>query len=516
MARRRPASGHVRACCASLHYQVLRVIYPAFDREACHRFNSLPASLLFPIAAAFVLVPQQACASEWTIKPTLNFSESYSSNILRATRGKEQADWVTQLTPGLTMSSAGPRLKLNSSYQMQNLIYAKNNQRSAVRHHLMANVNTEIISDKFFIDGTASVSQQNTTPLGPQTPNNFNPTTNLARMIGLTASPYWKLRFQSMADGELRYTRAAVSSNATGLSNNQTDTLLLQLHSGHAFNNLRWGMQYRKQKSSYGTTLQTINSASYSGNIGYLITPNFTLTANAGQEKSDYISIAKQPTGPSYSAGFSWTPSQRTNITASVGHRFYGQSFSLDAKSHTRRLTWNLGYSEDVTTSQAQFLAGQAMPVPTLPAANNLLSNRVFLQKNLHTSATITGKRNTVTFNLFDTMRQAQTPQTQNLTLLGAANLGLGDSSKLLGGNAVWSSKISHRVSTDLTGGYTKSSFSGQGISSYNKYVQLRVNTQLQSDLSCAISLQHNQYKSSLANSASQESSITATLLMQF
>ena len=144
------------------------------------------------------------------------------------------------------------------------------------------------------------------------------------------------------------------------------------------------------------------------------------------------------------------------------------------------------------------------------------MSNQVFLQKRLQTSVAITGKKDTLTLNLFDSLRQAQTAQTQNNALPGAPNVALSGNSKQLGINAGWNSKINPRTSADLTAGFIKNNFSGLGVSSYNKNIQLRVTTKLQTDLSCTVSLQHNQYNSSLVNSAMQETSMTASLLMQF
>ena len=486
------------------------VKYPVLSSTPDAAFRGF--SILSPITAALILFTQPGHASEWTLKPSLNFTENYSSNILRATRGNEQADWVTQFTPNLSLNSTGPRLKLDSTYQMQNLRYAKNNQRNTTRHQLNAHAHAELINEQLFMDGTATISQQNTNPLASQAPNNFNPTGNLAQVVNLSASPYLKYRLEGLANGEARYTHAAVSSNATGLANTQTDSILLQLSSGHSFTTLHWGAQYNKQKSAYGNALQTINSEMYSGNLAYMVTPRFSLNATAGQEKSDYIALGKRPSGPSYSAGFSWAPSQRTNLTANYGHRFFGPSYKVEAKHHSRRTVWTLSYNEDITTTQAQFLTGQNV----LQGPTNFLSNRVFLQKRLQVGATLTGRKDTLIINLFNSLRQAQTAQTQNLALLGAANVALSDNTNQLGATSSWHRKINPGTNADLTVGYTKSSFSGLGVSSYNKNVQLRVTTKLQADLSYSVSVQHNQYNSSLANSAMQETSMTASLLMQF
>jgi len=467
-------------------------------------------------AAAMLWLPQPVDASEWTVKPSLSLTENYSDNIRHAPRGNEQSDWITQISPGLNLTGAGPKLTFSTVYQMQNLFYAKNRQSDSTRHSLSTNTHTELINNQLFLDGIASVSQQNTGTLGPQTLNNFNITANQTEVRSLSISPYLRHRFQGWANSEVRYNHGVISTNAVGLAKNQTDSVLLSLDSGYSFTTLRWGMHYNNQKSSSGNSLQTVNSDTYAGNLGYMITPRFTLNAKAGYEKFNYISVAKPPQGPHYSAGFTWAPSQRTNIDASIGHRFFGQSFSLNARHRSRKTLWNLGYSEDVTTTQAQFQANAGLPAPILPGSTNFLSNQIFLQKSLSASVTMTGHRNTLNFNLFDSSRDAQTSQTQNLALLGAANLALGNKSKQLGGNASWSRQISPYTSTNLTLGYIKNSFPALNITSNDKNIQLGINSKLQPDLGYSVSLRHNQYTSTLPNSDSQENALTATLLMQF
>ncbi len=471
---------------------------------------------LCPVTAAILLLAPSANAAEWTIKPNLGFSESYSDNIRRATLGNEQGDWITQISPGFSMNAAGPRLMLTSNYTMQNLLYGKSKQYNSTRHNLSANAHAELVNNLLFLDGTASISQQNTSTLGPQALNNFTITNNRADVTALSISPTLKHRFQGWANSEIRYTHGIVNTNAAGLANNQTDGIAFKLNSGTSFTNLRWGLHYNKQKSSYGNIGQAINNQTYAGNLGYMVTPRFSLNASAGYEKSDYISIAKQPQGPHYSAGFIWAPSQRTNIDASIGRRFYGNSYSLNARHRSRKTTWGLGYSEDITTTQSQFLINTGLPAQILPGPANFLSNRVFLQKSLTASATLHGQRNSLTFNLFDVLREAQTSQTVNLGLLGTANQALSDKSKQLGGNVSWNYQLSPYTSTSLTAGYTKNSFPAANITTNDKNLQLGVTSKLQADFGYSISLRHNQHKSSLPNSDSRENSLTASLLMQF
>jgi len=479
--------------------------------------TAIPLSARLSLALFSVfgfLFAHPASAAEWTFKLSLNLTETYSDNIRLATRGNEQPDWVTQISPGLALNATGPRLKLSALYQMQNQFYAQNFQQDSTRHQLNADARTELLNNRLFLDGTASIGQQNISALGAQAINNFNITANRADVMTLTISPYLQHRFQSVASGELRYGHSVVNTNATGLANNQTDRLLLKLDSGDSFKSLVWGLNYNKQQASYNNYVQAVNSQTYGGNLSYLITPRFALTAGAGYEKSDYLSIGTQPVGSFFSSGFSWAPSERTHIEARLGRRYFGKNYALNARHRSRRTTWNANYSEDITTTQAQFLDSAATPTQPIPGPVNLLNNRIFLQKRLQTSVTLNGRRNVLMLTLFDVLRDAQTPQTQNLALPGAA--AQGDRSKQLGGNAFWSSKIGPYTAANLTTGYVKNTFPALGATSHDKHIQLGIAMQLQTRLNGLVEWRHTRRNFSQMIGDYQENAVTASLLMQF
>ena len=244
------------------------------------------------------------------------------------------------------------------------------------------------------------------------------------------------------------------------------------MNSGPAFKTLGWGLSYSKQKTTYDNTAnilaQNRDNEIISGNLRYMVTPRFSLTATGGYEKNDYVSIGTKPEGSYWSGGFSWAPSAMTSIDASAGRRFFGNTYSLAASHRTRLTAWSLGYSEDITTSQSQFLIpatidtssflnqlwaatipdpvirqqvvdafiqGNGLP-PALADSVNYLTNRIFLQKSLHASVAVLGAKNTLVLSLFNMSRDAQTAQALDSTLFGSSNLALSDRTKQVGGNA--------------------------------------------------------------------------------
>lgn len=511
----------------------------------CHRL-SFPATC--SIATAMLLVYSHAGAAEWKITPSLDLKETYTDNVKLAAPGLEKSEFITQINPGISLTGTSSHLKLNANYVMQNLVYAEESSQNTMNHMLNANANAELIDNLLFLDGRAAISQQNISLLGPQAADNVNITGNRTEVQTYSVSPYLRHSFNNFASTEIRYIHNEVSTGGSGLLNSQADRIQLGLSSGSAFKTLGWGLNYSNGKTHYGNTANTntpaLETEAVSGNLSYSITPKFRLTATGGYEKNNYMSIGPKPDGSFWSAGFSWAPSAMTSIDASAGRRFFGDTYSLAASHRTRLTAWNLGYSEDITTTQSQFLnpvtidtASFLNPLldnpaltpaqkqdiqtfiqnyPTLTGSINSLTNRVFLQKRLQASVAVTGAKNILVLSLFNTLREAQTPQSQDITLLNSVNLALNDKTKQVGVNASWNWRIGSRTSANFGAGYTRSSYPSLGRADNDKIIRISLTRQLQSKLNGSIEFRHLQRDSSQSGGDYSENALIASLSMRF
>ncbi|MDD5404046.1 MAG: TIGR03016 family PEP-CTERM system-associated outer membrane protein [Sulfuricella sp.] len=503
-------------------------------------------------AAAILLLPAHAIAAEWTIVPSLDLKETYSDNITLAPRGYEQSDFVTQVIPGISLTGTGPRLRVNARYAMQNLFYAQESNRNTINHMLNANANAELVDNLLFMDGLASISQQNISLTGPQAADNVNVTGNRTEVKTYSLSPYLRHSFGNTASSELRYTHSAVSSGVGGLADSQTDRINLGINSGSAFRTVGWGLNYSNQKTAYdnsaSTLIQSRDNEVISGNLRYMVTSRFSLKATGGYEKNDYISIGTKPEGSFWSGGFSWTPGPLTSIDASAGKRFFGNTYSLAASHRTRLTAWNIAYNEDITSTQSQFLLPptidtsgflnqlwaatipdpvarqqivdsfiQANGLPlSLAESLNYLTNRLFLQKSLRASVALTGARNTLVLSLFNTSRNAQTAQAQDSILFGSSNLALSDKTRQVGGNALWNWRLGPRTSANINAGYTRMSYPELDRTDNDKTLRFSLVRQIQPKLSGAVELRRLQRDSSQSIGTYRENAVTASLHMSF
>ncbi len=503
--------------------------------------------------ASLLLISSHADAGDWKITPSIDLRETYSDNVRLASDGNEQSDFITQISPGISVTGTGARLKLNGRYSMQNIFYASESDAKSLHHQLSGNANAELWEDIFFIDGKASISQQNTSNYGSQASDNTNITGTRSNVVTYSISPYILHHFKNFASTETRFTHDSVSTDSS-MSDSQSDRLQFRITSGRDFGRLGWGLNYSRQKidstsQSGGTSLSNNDSKNYSADLSYRLTPQFRLTATAGQQKNSYQSLTGKSSGGTYwNGGFVWTPSQRTNISANAGHQFYGNSYAFKVDHRSHRTLWSINYSEDITSTREQFLSPtvistadflvnshlfDALPeadrkaaadafviangLPLALAENiNYFSNRYFLQKRLQASVSLTGVRNTLILSMFNSQREAQTSQTADSLLLGPLDLSLNDDTRSTGMSLLWNWRIAPHTNANVNAGITRTTSSGSDRQEDSKTLRAAVTHRFGPDLNGTVELRRNERDSSQPTGDYTENAISASVNLSF
>src|SRR4051794_919565 len=141
-------------------------------------------------------------AAKWDIVPTLSIVEGYTDNISLTQNSLKQGDWVTEITPSISVAATGARLKLNAIYDPQVLYYAQGKQYNHIYQRLDATGSAELAKQLLFVDARANVSQQNISLQDPLTVSNINTTGNRATVQSYAVSPYLRHDFGSDVQAE--------------------------------------------------------------------------------------------------------------------------------------------------------------------------------------------------------------------------------------------------------------------------------------------------------------------------
>jgi len=335
-----------------------------------------------------------AQALDWRFEPSVGGSATYTDNVNQRPNNEESALILT-VTPGFTLQSQGSRrVEATMSYYLTGVTRFGGNDDNDLNHNLNAIGYAELVEDFLFIDASARVSQELISLLGSPADATIN-SSNRATVGSYSISPYIQKRFGTFADAEARYTLSGDFVGDNAASDLVSNAFRASLNSGSRFANLNWGLDYsyrdvvdRDSTSTQGTTylwvcgsslIQTASpiapepgctlvdvqaglgpglggDTSYvyervNLSLGYELTRKFRLIGNVGHEWITYdndAAAANDRDEPLWNAGFAWSPSRRTTLEATLGQRFFGDTYSLSASYRAREAAFTASYLEDV------------------------------------------------------------------------------------------------------------------------------------------------------------------------
>ena len=521
-------------------FALVFLLHSPVSAQSATPFSTSPSPLSAPGAAA-------TGQSGLQIRPSISVSETYSDNVSLAPAGSERSEWTTRIAPSVSVIGNGARLRFNATYTPELLSRARQGTND-ISHFLDASGNSELLQQLLYVDVRANVFQQNVSLLGAQAQDNLNTTGNRTSVKTYSVSPYLRHDFGFDAVGELRLTHDAVSysGNTSALSGSTSNGISARLLSGPTFKLLTWNLAYDKSRVEYSDSARNVDSERISAGATRLITPNFRLGVNVGYEEYTYVTIGgAPPKGAFWSVGPEWTPTDRTRLAASIGHRYYGPSKSLDFSHRSRLTVWQLNYSENVSSSRdnalipvttdtagllnALFLSQIPDPIarqtavqnfitltglpPSLTQPVNFVTESVFLEKKLQATFGIQGIRNTVMANVFSQNREA---------LSSGASIGAGDfstsfSTKQTGANLLWSSRLTANLASNLSVGISRSQFSTLASGADRlSYVRLGLTQQFHPKVSGLLSVNSVKNDSDRVGAGYTENSVAASLNVRF
>lgn len=516
-----------------------------FDTMHDSRFAMRTSVLL--VTAALAVLSVEAQATEWKVTPRLSLEETYSDNVMLAPSGQQKSEWITQINPGVSITSTGARLRANVDYTLQNLLYANDSSRNDFHHQLSANANATLVEDSLFLDAKGNIQQQATSLLNPVSNNNLNPG-NVSDVSSYSVSPYLKHRFGDMAVGQARFTHDAVISGAGTLSDSTADHVDLMLNSGSSFKDLGWGIAYNHEQIKYELR-PDVDSQTWTGTASYPIRPKLRAVATLGYEKNNYIyPPGQEPRGSFWSAGFNWVPTTLTSLDASIGERYFGKTYSFAFNHRTAQATWIASYNQDITTTRndilnpdilyaaAQnqkllvdangnplFTEQQMLQATMLQAIHiglplQVASNQLYLSKQFLGAVAIKHGKNLITLTATHSVREAQ--ETTAFTSIFADSLSAPTEStvKQYGVNAQWNVNVSTRDTANMGVGVSRTLYPDLGRTDDQRDIKLGMTRKLEKRLTGSADFRHTLHQSTATASQSDytENALSGRLMWTF
>lgn len=296
----------------------------------------------------------QELANESTIKrnlaifPRLSINETWTDNV-RADATAKQSDRMTEITPGVLISSDGAYMKGYLDYTINKIHYANNSSSDKIQNSLNGFGSLEAVENFLVIDINGNISQQLISALGPKSAAESLINDNQTEVSNFRISPNIKGQFLGGTNYEARLSRSIVNTESSLRSSvGQTDWLV-RLNGDTPVKGLSWSADANRQMVGFSQGRPT-QADNYSVGIGYAVTPQISISARSGVDANNYSSLERE-SSISSGLGVNWRISERSNFTGSFDQRSYGRSHSINLEHRTGRTAWKFSDSKSASTT---------------------------------------------------------------------------------------------------------------------------------------------------------------------
>ena len=416
--------------------------------------------------------------SGFDFEPRVSVSERYSDG--GTDFNDEWGGWVSSLTPGFKVLRTGSRVKTDVNYSLDTLYYHADAEM-ALRHHFDGSVLSELIQRELFLDSRFSKRDHIISPLRATNINSQFQRDNLTSSTTWAIGPRWERRLGDVALSSLRYEVNKVSFSERAADDSWGSSLVAGLDSGALFGDFFWSADYSKNDISYSGEAGHDKFEMYSGTLGYNLTRKLNVYLTVGDESNQFRNSVGKTGGSYWSVGTGFSPSVRTSINASIGKRFFGDTYSFSINHRARRWDVAVSRSQTITTTRQRQLGDIFLicppEIPNCTPAEAIafgvdigVRDGTYIQKLLTGAVTYSLAKSSWTLSIFDEERTFRD--------------GSGGDDQSSGSTLGWNWKIGPRTSLHASAGWTRYKFSTSSASESDRwFLRSGFDRELASDL---------------------------------
>ncbi|MBL8434919.1 MAG: TIGR03016 family PEP-CTERM system-associated outer membrane protein [Zoogloea sp.] len=393
------------------------------------------AALCAPLG---LLVAAPALAQQQTVRlaPFVRLTETITDNAGLRNDRDAKSDWITQLSPGVSLEARGARL--NGSLSMSLNANHYGNGTSSDSTFLTLNGSGKLMAweNRLYVDLTGSVSRIASSLFDPR-PADSVTGSNLSQLSVFTVSPYFTTRFGSTGSVRLRYMMGISDSGSAAMSRNNTQTWSFDASDPRMTGFLGWGFSFMDRSSDSSATSRQLKQQTTRLTGMAQAMPDLMLRLIVGAESNNYR-VSNQNSSI-YGFGADWTPTPRTRVSGTIEDRFFGTGYTLAADHRSSQMAYRISYGKDASSTSSSMLSAMTLyellmlqytsrfPDATereafvrqliatqapgqadrITAAQTVLTDTTFLDERLQVGATYSGPRNSLSLMAFMSDRES-------------------------------------------------------------------------------------------------------------
>jgi uncharacterized protein (PEP-CTERM system associated) len=310
------------------------------------------------IAGALCCAPSHA--ERWQLDTAISSEVTVTNNSL-LTAESPQSDVVVSVRPRFVLLAEGARLKLKGSGSLNAISYTRNSQESRALPDLDLSAVAVAIERALTLEAGARVSQQSENPFGLRVDPGATgaTTTNRVTTTQYRFSPVLDIQSNGGArifarsdnlhlDDDSSTLNDAATSTATGYFGHHNVVIEQQPQP------LGGRIELDRTDTRYKNAQRALISDIARAVVTYSFGDRLTLGLRGGGERNNFV--VGDETRATYGAEMAWQPTERTDFSAAVDHRYFGTGGRLVFEHRMPWVAWNLLLTRDiVSTPQTLF-----------------------------------------------------------------------------------------------------------------------------------------------------------------
>jgi hypothetical protein len=330
-------------------------------------------SHFFVMFLGFFGIMQTDVGSAADIDLNVSLSEIYTSNLFLRPEELAESAFVTRISPALDFNHEGNQSEIYIDYAYEALLYANNSTFNEDYHQLDSKALVDLIGEELQLSGQAFYTQVNVDPRKVQSNTNISITRNRSNAFIWTVGPDWqrKLPFNSEINADYRYGRVVYDNPESQDVDSQR--FGLQLASDRdAGASMTYSIDYEYWFLDY-ETFGDIRDQRLTFTLRQEINANFGLFGLLGSESHLSDRLDNSLSEPWWEVGSDYSDGD-LNVRASVGERYFGKIFRLNASQQVSRWQFAASYSEGPGTTESVRLTELPKgidedPIPEAPSS---------------------------------------------------------------------------------------------------------------------------------------------------
>ena len=306
------------------------------------RARRLPVLGLAVLCCPAVMA-QDGAARILLIEPSISVLQTFTNNVDLVATG-EKSESITQISPGIRLTSQSGRVRGSLNYSLSALVHASDSSRNTWQNALNANLNAELVEQIAFIDARANISQQTISAFGTQAGGTGLRNDNVTEVASFSVTPSLRSSLGGYADLRASATWTTTNAVSTDLGDGTTISGAVGLSGGRG--RFGWGLDLGIQNSDYNLGDSSTRDQAF-GTLRFAPYPELQLSLRGGIEGED-IRSGSRTTTDFWGYGITWQPGERTSAALQSDQRFFGRSHSLSFQHRMAQSVWSYSDSRSL------------------------------------------------------------------------------------------------------------------------------------------------------------------------